>query len=195
MTVKSERAEQSESRANRALAHFRAQAQHGQTRRLSRGLRRRTRSEVGMARTFQSHDGILRLVAIAEEFSITRFVDVVEVVLPSDPLVSALWDAELDRSSDTWPKRDELWKRYKDVNLREFPRRGPLNGFIEARNSISHGLGRLTRRQLRKREATTERLLEANIHVQDESLVIDTTHVEQCATVVKAFIDWLDARS
>lgn len=195
MTVRSERAEQSESRANRALAHFRAEVDNDQAYAPRRRMRRATMRSVASPRTFQSHDAILRLVAIAEDFSIGRFVDVIESVLPHDPVVAALWDAELDRSSDTWDQRKDLWKRYKNVSVSDFPQRDPLTGFVEARNSIAHGLGGLTRKQLRKRASATGRLTHANIRLRGESLVIDATHVEHCAIVVRAFIGWLDDKS
>lgn len=195
MTFNSERAEQSESRANRTLAHFRAQVDNDQARAPRGRMRRETIGGVASGRTFQSHDAILRLVAIAEDFSIGRFVDVVETVLHADPVVAALWEAELDRSSDTWDQRKDLWKRYKNVSVSDFPQRDPLTGFIEARNSIAHGLGGLTRKQLRKRASAAGRLSQANIRLRGESLVIDAAHVEHCAVVVKAFIGWLDDKS
>jgi hypothetical protein len=195
VTVNSERAEQSELRVNRALAHFWAQAQGAQARRLSGRVKRGRVGGVWSAASFQSHDAILRLVAIAEDFSIGHFVDIVEPLLPSDPVVATLWDAELDRSGDTWHQRNALWKRYKNVIYSAFPQSDPLDGFIEARNSIAHGLGGLTRKQQRKWDSTTGKLRHASIRVEGESLVLDATHVEQCAIVVKAYIGWLDAKS
>jgi hypothetical protein len=189
--VSSERAEQSEARANRALAHFRLQSAGESARVGSGGLRGGTTASGASA--LQSHDAILRLVAIAEEFSTGRFVDAIEIRLPSDPVVSALWEAELDRSGDTWPKRNELWKKYKNVNIKAFHHHKELQGFIQARNSITHGLGGLTRRQLRNRIATVRELRDANIDLRGDSLVIDASHVEACAAIVKAFVLWLDA--
>jgi hypothetical protein len=188
--IPSERAEQSEIRANRALAHFRSQRAQPPAGSASGGLRGWP-VEAGEP-AYESQDTILRLVAIAEEFSIGRLIDAIEVTLPSDPIVSALWDAELDRSGDTWPKRTALWKKYKRVNVKEFPQHTQLQGFIHARNSIAHGLGALTRRQLRNRTSTTQALRAANIRLHGDRLVIDSTHVEVCALVVKEFVGWLD---
>jgi hypothetical protein len=187
MSVSSERAEQSEARANRALAHFRLESAGGSA---SGSLRGETSATV--ASTFQSHDAILRLVAIAEDFSSGRFVDAMEVLLPSDPIVSALWEAELDRSADTWPKRNVLWRKYKNVTVKDFPRHRELQGFIQARNSITHGLGSLARRQLRNRAETAKELGDAGIDFRGDSVVIDASHVEACAEIVKAFVLWLD---
>ena len=195
MTFNSERAEQTEARVNRALAHYRVQVQADQLRSPSGRMRRGTVGSAASSRSFQAQDAILRLVAIAEEFSIGRFVDVIEALLPADQLVSALWDAELDRSSDTWGRRNTLWKRYRSVDISAFALRDPLEGFIEARNSIAHGLGDLTRKQLRRRASAIEKLRRANVGVQGTGVVIADTDVEHCARVVNAYIAWLDASS
>jgi hypothetical protein len=189
--VSSERAEQSETRANRALAHFRLQSARRSASGESSGLRRWTTAPG--ASTFQTHDAILRLIAIAEEFSTGRLVDAIEVELPSDPIVSALWEAELDRSGDTWPKRNALWKKYKNVNIKAFPLHKELQGFIQARNSITHGLGSLTRRQLRNQAGAAQELQDANINLRGDALIFNASHVEACAEMVKAFVVWLDA--
>ena len=191
MIVSSERAEQTEARTNRALAHFRAQTAAGSASGGSGGLRGWTSASA--ASTYPLHDAILRIIAIAEEFSTSRFIDAIEPLLPSDPIVFALWEAELDRSGDTWPKRNELWKKHKNINIKTFPRDKELQGFIHARNAITHGLGCLTRRQLRNRTATAQALQEANISLRGDLLVIEDSHVEACAEMVKAFVCWLDA--
>jgi hypothetical protein len=192
--VSSERAEQSAARVSRALAHYRQQLDGDPLRRAARSSRR-SLSREGATRTFQAQDAVLRIVAITEAFSLGRFVDVVEPRLPSDPVVAALWDAELDRASDTWAQRDDLWKNYKNVQMATFPQRQILLGFIEARNAISHGLGELTRKQLRKRSTTIARLRHARIRLRGDSLVIGTADVELCACVAKEFIRWLDDTS
>lgn len=188
MTVSSERAERSTIRANRALAHFRTE-----TAAAPMGSSRDTSAAGGTA-VYRAHDAILRLVAIAEDFSIGRFVDAIEPLLPSGATVSKLWEAELDRSGDTWRKREGLWRSYKSIKVSKFPRNNELQAYIEARNAITHGLGRLTRRQLRGRAATLDKLRPANIVVRGDELVLGSSDVEACAEVVKAFIVWLDAR-
>jgi hypothetical protein len=188
--VSSERAEQSTAQANRALAHFRIHSTAGSA---DGAPGRLAWATGGGEPVFQSHDAILRLIAIAEEFSVARFVDAIEILLPSDPIVAALWEAELDRSGDTWPKRNLLWKKYLNVKVTGFPHHKKLQGFIQVRNSITHGLGSLTRRQLRSRTATAEQLGDADVRLHGDSLTIDASHVEACATTVKEFVSWLDA--
>jgi hypothetical protein len=188
--VLSEQAEASTISANRALAHFRLLTQTSPVRRsriLDSG-----QTDAGAIR-FHTHDAILRLVAIAEGFSISKLVETTERKLPADRIVELLWDSEFERSGDTWDSRYRLWERLHEIPRGDFDDRDALDGFIAARNSIVHGLGELTRQQLRGRKKTVSRLGHARIKVMaDERLDIDSTHVEQCAVVVKHFIAWLD---
>ncbi|MDP8910417.1 MAG: hypothetical protein M3N47_15160 [Chloroflexota bacterium] len=139
----------------------------------------------GDAATYHAHDAIMRLVAIAEEFSIGRFVDAIEPLLPSDAIVSSLSEAELDRSGESWHKRNALWKTYKSVNVTTFPQDKELQAYIQARNAITHGLGGLTRRQIRRRAATAAELRHANIALRGNALLLGAADVEACAAVVK----------
>jgi hypothetical protein len=188
--VSSERAEQSSARVRRALAHYRTQvADRGDAIRVVAGRRP---SRGGWYQTFHAQDAILRIVSIAEDFSIGRFVDAIEPTLPPHGIVTELWDAQLDRASDTWQQRDELWKTYKNVNVATFPQMQVLQGFIVARNAVAHGLGQLTRKQLRKRASTVGRLGQADIRVRGDVLDLGAADVERCAGAVLAFIAWLD---
>jgi hypothetical protein len=194
MTIYSERAERSRNLVNLALAHYRQTA--GSTERVRLGLprspRRRGRRSA-VPETFRTHDAILRIVAVAEDFSFSQLIDVTEARLPTDRIVQSLWDSELERSGDTWGRRLELWRRFHEVRIGDsFSSYAELNGFIEARNAIAHGLGQLTRKQLRDRGKTVGRLANADIHLHGNTLVVTATHVERCATVVKDFIIWLD---
>jgi len=192
--VVSERADQSLIRVNRALAHFRRQ-----TERLLAGAefgvapRQAIGAQSAATTIYDSQDAILRIVAIGEDFSIARLVERMDQILPQDPTVLKLWDAELARSGDAWEKRSELWKQYLAVDIGEFPGRDPLRGFIAARNAIAHGLGSLTRKQLQKKQRIVGSLNAAGIEVHGEAIVVNASHVEECARVVKSFIQWLDS--
>jgi hypothetical protein len=108
------------------------------------------------------------------------------------------WRWQVGAGHNTWrfghAKRNVLWRKYKNVTVKDFPRHKELQGFIQARKSISHGLGSLTRRQLRNRAETAKELGDAGIDLRGDSVVIDASHVEACAEIVKAFVLWLDTR-
>ncbi len=73
-----------------------------------------------------------------------------------------------------------------------FPRYHPLWGFIEARNAIVHGLGALTRRQMKKPPRTRGRLTAANIAVTGTKLILTVDHATDCALVIRDLIRWID---
>src|SRR4051812_17120929 len=137
MRVLSSRAETATISTNRTLAHFRQEqarlSQHGS--RVSQGgAGRGTSSESGV----YIYDSILRLVSIAEGFSLNKLIDVTEAKLPRDPISALLWDAEIDRSGDSWDSRYVLWERLHGVKATDFQGRQALGSFVEARNTIIH---------------------------------------------------------
>src|SRR5688572_10326371 len=118
MTLSS-RAEFSRDEAHRALAHYRDQQV------LAVGPGRRGNRGAGVlaasSSTYNARDAMLRLIAIAEDFSFARLVEVGESRLPEGEFARLLWEAELDRSADTWDQRNSLWRKYLGVSFGTFP--------------------------------------------------------------------------
>ena len=146
---------------------------------------------------FRIEDALSRLLAIAEEFTFGLLVELTERQLPSDALVATLWEEHVNRETDTWEQRLGAWNRLHEVAIAsEFPRHEPLQGFIQARNAIVHGLGVLTRKQTntpKRRNRTISRLGAADIFVTTgDRLVLSVDHVAACASVIRSFIEWLD---
>jgi hypothetical protein len=153
----------------------------------------RLNSRIRIHRDLAEHDAVLRAVAIAEDFSLTRLVDLTEGLLPPQPLVQELWRTEQKQSLDTWPRRLDAWKRLHNVRIKaKFPARLQLLGFIEARNAIAHGLGELTKKQRIDQQATEQRLENAGIKTTRNRIILKPNNIERCAEVVGLFIVWLD---
>jgi hypothetical protein len=131
-------------------------------------------------------------VSIAEEFTVGRFIDATEPAVPAVPtFVPKLWENEVANASSTWNRRVASWRRIHELNLKAFPFWSEFDGFICARNTIAHGLGRLTPRQLRNEE-TMKRLRAADIAVHARRIALGTTDIEKCAWIATSYIDWLD---
>lgn len=190
MSLLSERAQQSSDAVNRALAFYRLirDAELGEPH--DTWLRP---SAAIFPAEHLAQDVILRLVAIAEDLSMNLILDRSESVLPSDPRVGWLWEREFRRSGESWEGRVELWTRIHSKPMSGFAEGPSLRGFVEARNAIAHGLGQLTRRQMRDEKSTLARLRNAGIHVRGDTVELDEDAVERCAAVVRAFIAWLDS--
>ncbi len=70
-------------------------------------------------------------------------------------------------------------------------------GFVEARNTIMHGLGELTRKQSRSPELlkrTASRLGHAHLVLDGSRLVLDSTAVDEAVTASVDLVKWLDIR-
>jgi hypothetical protein len=141
-------------------------------------------------------DAIARLLSITEEFTFGLLIEVTERQLPANRVVDVLWEAHIDRATETWNQRMGAWNELHEVSFSSgFSGYDRLLGFIEARNAIVHGLGRLTRKQthtVKARRATVGRLKAARIDVVGARLTLNIDHVTGCGETVRGFIYWLD---
>ena len=96
---------------------------------------------------------------------------------------------------------DESWERLRalytltGLRLSAAPMDQAVLGYVEARNAIAHGLGRLTPKQLRNRDRAVSLLRQAGIRTDSDRLVIGVATVEHCATTIADWITWIDERA
>src|SRR5690242_2343381 len=141
-SVTSDRAERS-----RAELMF-AWAAHQQWRRargVTTGGRLRARTASGQV----EHLTLPHFAAVAEEFSRGVLVECSAPLVPDHPLLRALWSAA-EGQVETWPGQERAWKEWHGITLKTEIAYRQLRAVVEARNAIVHGLGELTRRQLRQ---------------------------------------------
>ena len=124
-------------------------------------------------------NALVDLVAVAESFCVARLASV-----------------GLTADVHTWHKRSVAWlKRSVDL-AKDCPEWPAFMGFVEARNAIQHGLGKLTDLQLGTRKLQILRfLVAADIRLNGNEILIGPTDVARCDGVCKDFIRWLDARA
>lgn len=124
--------------------------------------------------TSSDANALVDLVAITESYSVTR--------------LSRLGAGNIG----SWHKRKAaLIKRNVDVSA--CPIWDPLMGYVDARNAIQHGLGRLTSDQLTKYHDQVLRQLDtANIDRNGDMIFIRERDVFASAATCAAFIRWLD---
>lgn len=196
LDVRFERSELALAHVNRTVARFAAEASQGRRRRVapaSRVLATAPPSSYQESwNVSRVEDALVRLIAIAEEFAHGLLLELTDLKLPDDPRVAVLWDAHVDRETDTWEQRIATWKLVHSIAIPGSPRYDLLLAFIQARNAIVHGLGSLTRKQLRDRKKSVARLRAAQISVLGDRLVLSESHVDRCADAVRTFVRWLD---
>jgi len=138
------------------------------------------------------------LVAIVEEFSRTQLIDrSLAAIDLSHPLRRSLWDNAEKRAEGSWDAQVDAWREWHGLNLSDAGADyASLRAFVEARNAIMHGLGRLTRKQLRKNGGrdVIAALGRVGISVSGATLSLPETVLLQCAAVARSFIEWLDIK-
>jgi hypothetical protein len=154
------------------LAEFRALARADGVAPLHQG--RHTASRL------RTHDvnALVDIVAIAESFSVSRLVRVREI--PANDLM-------------TWAKREKAWRKETEVDLAAFSHWTAFMGFVETRNAIQHGLGKLTERQLGEHKQQVLGWLDAaGVHRNGDFLLVSADDAARCAQTCRDFIGWLD---
>jgi hypothetical protein len=133
------------------------------------------------ARLLSTHDtnALVDLAAIVESFVVARLTGV------SNPA---------SNETRSWDARQKAWKKYTGVDLTSFPRWLAFMGFIEARNALQHGLGRLTDRQLGKhKQEVLSQLDAAAVQRNGDLLLISADDILRCGRICQEFIGWLDS--
>jgi hypothetical protein len=93
----------------------------------------------------------------------------------------------------TWDKKRKAWLKHTAVDFRLLPTWTSLLGFVEARNAIQHGLGRLTDRQLGKHRGEVLAAIAAtNLRLNGDMVLLTEEDVEECATTCACFVRSLD---
>lgn len=134
------------------------------------------------ATEWRARNSLVDFVAIVESYTTMRLLSVVSSIRPDD--------------ISTWPKRQRAWQRHGGVDFTTDCSRWPaLQGYIQARNTVQHGLGMLTDQQLsrRRRNQTLEQLSSADIPVLGDRVVVDEMVVANCRKACEQFIVELDA--
>lgn len=196
LAVRFERSELALAHVNRTAARFAAETSQSRRRRFAPGSRVLATAPPSPYQeswdVSRVEDALVRLIAIAEEFTHGLLLELTNLKLPDDPRVAVLWDAHVDRETDTWEQRIATWRLVHSIAIPSSPRYDLLFAFIQARNAIVHGLGSLTRKQLRDRTKSVARLRAAHISVSGNRLVLTESHVDRCAEAVRTLIRWLD---
>lgn len=152
--------------------------------------------EIGNART-QAY--FFRVVAVVEAYTDAALDALFRGVVPaSSPAASRLLDQHLLDATQRWGSRKESFAGYHGISLGDthagFPQWSKLDGMIEVRNSIAHGLGSLTRQQRRNAPSTASRCGQVGVRIEAGEVVVSHANLMAAAQIAEDFILWLDAR-
>lgn len=136
--------------------------------------------------TVQRYGTLERLVAITESFVHERLGRHVESHLGTLnlPPISLVVDEALVNAAMNWNNAQRAYREWIEVKLPY----SEIEGLVEARNAIAHGLGTLTRKQKQKRIPRVAKLAEVGIAIDGDRLVITEDQLDiakqRCATFI-----------
>jgi len=135
---------------------------------------------VAQSRLTRHSNAFVDLVSVAESFASAR-------LLRMHP------DVSYDELSN-WRKREKAWDKHCSVKLSDYAQWRQLKGFVEVRNAIQHGLGRLTDQQLGKyRDEILASIRDSAVELNGDLLIVISADVDRCGQVCRGFVRWLDS--
>ncbi|MEV8504297.1 hypothetical protein AB0368_05615 [Actinoplanes sp. NPDC051475] len=119
------------------------------------------------------------LVAVLESFTVARLLNLRPAISHNQVM--------------KWTDRLKMWKNQGGVELTTFTHMQAVLGFVEVRNALEHGLGRLTERQLAQhRDAVLAYIAAAGVRLDGDRVLIAPEDVGRCSDVGGDFIRFLD---
>lgn len=132
---------------------------------------------------------LVRLLSITEAFAseLSREVDRA-VARGRSATAAKVADEAVIRGTSTWQEQKKSYKDWLGVD-EDWK---AVERLAEARNAVAHGLGKLTRRQLRSEQSVKSKLKGAGITVDDNRVVLTDDSLAAAASACRDFIERLD---
>lgn len=138
-------------------------------------------------------DALSRIVSIAEEFCIVATGQKIRGTLSETPALTREALLSVERSFErTWKDRVSRWKRWYGFDASTNPGFQRFLIFVEARNAILHGGGRLTHRQLSQAPQLAADLTSVGLSLTGDRITVSASAIATCADSTVSFIRWLD---
>jgi hypothetical protein len=142
-----------------------------------------------------AYSTVITVVSVAENFIATTLQTAVEDAFNvTSRILQDARDRAWDDLDGTWPKRRDQSKRWFGIDFQAEDCLRKLLIFIDVRNSVAHGIGRLTRKQLGNDKGASIRTAMTGIGIdfRGELLQIDDSVVELCVTTCRESVLWFD---
>lgn len=143
------------------------------------------------ARQVQRQSTLLRLISITESFAgdlLTREMEVIVARADSSP-VDVIWDDAAVKATSSWREQREAYKKWFGVTQVDW---SVIDKLAHARNAVAHGLGNLTRRQLRDLASVRSALQSVNITLNGTRIVLTDDTLSNAAQSCRKLIYDLD---
>lgn len=140
-----------------------------------------------------------RIVSVLESYTDAALEAMFRKVVPaSSPAATRLLESHLLDATQRWESRKSSYAEHHGLRLADmgvgFPQWPKVDGMIQVRNAIAHGLGSLTRQQRRKPIRTAGRCSQIGVRIAAGEVLVDRTSIQSAARVAGEFVGWLDER-
>ncbi|MEX0985551.1 MAG: hypothetical protein WD096_10975 [Actinomycetota bacterium] len=137
------------------------------------------------------------MTTLVEDFARERLLTTVGPLIVGDHAFLRDLAKAAERQADgNWETHRAAWKKWLGIDLTSAPEYAVFDGFVEARNAVMHGAGKLTRRQLAGDggKVVSSKLQLAGIKVVGARVSLSSETAAICATTCKRLILWIDAK-
>jgi hypothetical protein len=133
---------------------------------------------------------LLRLISVTEAFCTDRLLGVAENHMSpaGSPVRAAIWDKASTSSVSTWSGIESAYKSWLAVE----PSWTRIRQLTEVRNSIAHGLGTLTRVQLKTRRSVVGKMSAAKVKLDGDRVLLEDENLEAACDACIELISEID---
>lgn len=160
-----------------------------------RALRARRAARLGPGRVpdaeqIQCQSTLVRLLSITESFASTLLLREVDkaAARARSSSIDSVWEDAAIRGTSSWKEQQGSYRNWLGVN-EDWK---VVERLAEARNAAAHGLGTLTRRQLRRKDSIRDKLRQAEIRLDGIRIVLSDKALAAAATDCRELIHRLD---
>lgn len=133
---------------------------------------------------------LVRLLSVTEAFASDLLSRKIDQALAgaSNPAATKIADEAVIRGTNGWADQERAYKDW--LGVKEDWK--AVDRLAEARNAVAHGLGKLTRRQMRNEQSVKDKLKAVGIIVVDNRVVLSDEILAAAASACRDFIERLD---
>jgi hypothetical protein len=138
---------------------------------------------------------LFRMVSIVESYLDALSRELVSEAIPQHfSMLEPLLEDFNSGTTATWSRRIQTYNRYHKINLKKQTSWRELEAAIDVRNSIAHGLGRLTATQAAKKRQVEARLKFIEVLIVDHELRYSDRSIEIVRRACSDFVRSVDGR-
>lgn len=142
------------------------------------------------AEQIQCQSTLVRLMSITESFAAQLLLREVDkaAARAASASIDSVWEDAAIKGTNSWREQKVAYKNWLGVDTDW----QAVEGLAEARNAVAHGLGTLTRRQLRNKQSVRAKLKRAGISMVGIRIVLSDAALASAAADCRDLMHRID---